>query len=96
MADVFDEVAKQLGIKRESAIRTYSVSIMAGLQEQVDELAQEKHDLNQALHLLAGIIRSEPPALGLKIESRLKQIALEFSDLSIPVEVTLAALHEAH
>lgn len=96
MSDVFDDLAKQFGIKRESAIRTYSVSVVAGFQEKVGELEQKKQILSQSLHLLAEMIRSESPAIRQKLEIRLKQLALETSDISDAVEVVQAALNNTH
>lgn len=94
MGDVFDTIAKQFGIKRESAIRTYSVSVMAGFQEEVDELKLDKKTLGEALHLLAAMIRREPSVLTCRIEEQLRQVALDNPEISQSVDIVIAALHD--
>lgn len=67
MEDGFDEVAKQLGITRKTAILNHCPAILS-------ERTQEKETLSLALHLLTEMIRRESPELITKLDSQLNRL----------------------
>lgn len=79
MSDHFDDVAQELGITREHAVRSRCP----------DAFSEMEH----ALHLVCVMVRRVSPELAVAMQDRLQALLSEAPDISTAAALALDALH---
>lgn len=87
MPDRFDELASELGITRQTAIRSYCPDALA-------DAINERDTLKLALHLVCKLAREISVNSIETIENRLTMAAEVNQDLTLAVDTALAALRD--